>query len=313
MGSERRAVPPARETGGVRPPKAPKIQEPPLLKLPSPPPPPPLKPAARDSLPTEPAHIQPATPTPPTFEIYPRAEIPRERLKPQTPAPPREDLPRVAIIIDDIGYDRAMAEKFLELDLPLTLSLFPHSPFGEKILNAARARGTEIMLHLPMEPNEYPQVDPGEGALLATMSSDELTVRINAQLDALPAAKGVNNHMGSRLTANAGQMQQLFEVLRQRGLFFIDSRTTAQSAARQAAQLTGLPFAERDVFLDHEPKPEFIRQQIKKLIQNAERHGEAIGIAHPHEVTYRVLRELLPLLHKQVRLVPASQLARPVG
>jgi len=164
-----------------------------------------------------------------------------------------------------------------------------------------------------MEPNEYPQVNPGAGALLTSMSREELAARINTLLDALPAARGVNNHMGSRLTAQDEPMAQIFEALRQRGLFFIDSRTSAQSAARQVAQRTGIPFAERDVFLDHEQNPEFVRQQVNKLIRTAERHGEAIGIAHPHAVTYRVLHELTPLLQKKIRLVPASQLVRPVG
>jgi polysaccharide deacetylase 2 family uncharacterized protein YibQ len=244
----------------------------------------------------------------PTFEVFPGAEIPLEQPKPQAETPPRRDLPRVAIIIDDIGYDQSIAEKFMELNIPLTLSILPHSPFGKRISEMARKHGTEIMLHLPMEPNEYPQVDPGKDALLVTMSKEEIADRVSLLLNAFPAARGVNNHMGSRFTTQTAQMGELFEVLRRRGLFFIDSRTTAQTVARQVAQRMGLLFAERDVFLDDEQNSELIRRQLEKLVETAQLKGEAIGVAHPHDETYRVLLHLSQIPRKQIRLVPASQL-----
>jgi len=108
-------------------------------------------------------------------------------------------------------------------------------------------------------------------------------------------------------------MYQIFSVLKKKGLFFIDSRTTAQTLCKPSARLFQIPFAQRDVFLDHRQDPAFIRRQLKELVRIAQQHGQAIGIGHPHTITYDILREMLPDLQKKVLLVPASKLVRPVG
>ena len=248
----------------------------------------------------------------PVFEIYPKEDKvlrkPDYKLKPVP-----KGLPKVAIIIDDIGYERRVAEKFLSLDAVFTFSVFPHSPFQQRIIRKARAKGFEIMLHLPMEPNEYPEVDPGPDALLTSMSPDELIEQLNKNLDAVPLIKGVNNHMGSKMTTESTQLYQIFSVLKQRGLFFVDSLTTSESLCKPSARLLQIPFARRDVFLDHVQEPDFIRGQIKELIRIAEIHGTAVGIAHPYEVTYEVFLEELPELQKKVRLVPASSIVHIIG
>ena len=258
----------------------------------------------------------------PTFEIYPqeksspdqplaKIDIPKSIPK---PAPvPIEKRPRVALIIDDLGYDRKIAEKFFELNINLTVSILPHSPFQSKIARSASAKGLELMLHLPMEPVEYPDVNPGPGTLLSSMSPDELISQLEENLDTLSRVKGVNNHMGSKLTAESTQMYQIFSVLKHRGLYFIDSRTTSDSICKPSARLFQVPFAQRDVFIDHYQKPDFIRKQIKELIRIANLNGEAVGILHPHSTTYRILREMLPDLQEQVHLVPASKIVRPIG
>lgn len=220
MGTEpaRKSSTAIREHAKERQPKNQNTQEARQSKEPKPSQPPPAKSRARDR--SESANVLPAKPKQaPTSEISSRPEIPRE--KPKITAPSiHEDLPRVAIIIDDIGNDQAMAEKFIRLGFPLTLSLFPNSRFGKRIMEMAREHRTEIMLHLPMEPEEYAQIDPGEGVLLTSMSREELANRITLLLDAMPGVKGVNNHMGSRLTAQEVPMKQLFEILKRRGLFF---------------------------------------------------------------------------------------------
>jgi polysaccharide deacetylase 2 family uncharacterized protein YibQ len=258
----------------------------------------------------------------PAFEIYPEEKTPaREPLAkidiPKSmPAPkptPFEKLPRVALIIDDLGYDKKMAQKFLALDINLTISILPHSPFQNKIARLASSKGLEIMLHLPMEPVEYPEVNPGPGTLLSSMSPDELISQLEKNLNALPSVKGVNNHMGSKLTAESAQMYQIFSVLKYRGLFFVDSRTTSDSICKPSARLFQVPFAERDIFIDHSQKPDFIRKQIKELIRIAKLNGEAVGILHPHSTTYRILQEMLPHLQNQVQLVPASKIVHPIG
>lgn len=248
----------------------------------------------------------------PVFEIYPKED--KVLRKPDyKPKPIPKALPKVAIIIDDIGYEQKVAEKFLSLDAVLTFSVFPCSPFQQRIIRKARAKGFEIMLHLPMEPNEYPKVDPGHNALLTSMSPDELIDQLNKNLDAVPLIKGVNNHMGSKMTTESTRMYQIFSVLKKRGLFFVDSLTTSKSLCRPSARLLQIPFAERDVFLDHVQKADFIRRQLKELIRIAELHGTAVGIAHPHEVTYEVFLEELPELQKKVRLVPASSVVQIIG
>ena len=258
----------------------------------------------------------------PTFEIFPKEKPPARKplakinipksIPPPKPVP-LEKLPRVALIIDDLGYDKKIAEKFVELDIDLTFSILPHSPFQKKIVRLANSKGIEIMLHLPMEPVEYPEVNPGPGSLLSSMTPDELIKQLEENLDTIPGVKGVNNHMGSKLTAESAQMYQMFSVLKHRGLFFIDSRTTSDSLGKPSARLFQVPFAQRDVFIDHYQEPDFIRKQIKELIRIARLNGEAVGILHPHPTTYRILQEMLPELQNQVRLVPASQVVHPIG
>jgi polysaccharide deacetylase 2 family uncharacterized protein YibQ len=256
----------------------------------------------------------------PTFEIYPlekpspREPLARKDIPKSIPPPaPVKKLPSVAIIIDDLGYDKKMAQKFAQMDLALTFSILPHSPFQQQIARLAQSRGLEIMMHMPMEPVEYPKVDPGPGTLLTSMSPDELIDQLDQNLNTLPGIKGVNNHMGSRLTMESGQMYQIFSVLKQRELFFIDSRTTADSLGEPSARLFQVPFAQRDVFIDHYLRPDFIRNQIQELIRIAKKNGEAVGIMHPHSTTIQILQEMLPNLKSQVRLVPASKVVHLVG
>ncbi|WP_419659725.1 conserved uncharacterized protein, DUF610 [Desulfosarcina variabilis str. Montpellier] len=240
----------------------------------------------------------------PDYEAFPRETVPPPppitRRKPVTNGIP------VAIIIDDIGYDKKMADGFLALDVPLTFSLLPMGTFNHRIIDKAIQKNVEIMLHQPMEPSNYPKVNPGPGALLTSMNPDELIAQLNTNLDSLPSTKGVNNHMGSKLTASSHQMRQVFTILKKRGLFFVDSRTTADTCCRESAELLKLPFAERDVFLDHEQTPAFVRKQIKQLMKRAKQQGYAIAIGHPHTVTLTVLKEMLPELKKTVSLTHAS-------
>ena len=169
------------------------------------------------------------------------------------------------------------------------------------------------MLHLPMEPLEYPKVNPGPGTLLTSMTPDELIQQLNKNLDALPDVKGVNNHMGSKMTGESSQMYQIFSILKKKNLYFVDSRTSPQTLCKPSARLFQIPFAQRDVFLDHQQEARFIREQIKELIRIARRNGYAVGIGHPHEITYNVLREMLPDLQKDVELVPASKIVHRLG
>ncbi len=247
----------------------------------------------------------PSAKQPPTYEIYPARDLPGDR--PSLPVKKRTR-PAVSIIIDDMGYKKALSEKFCRLDAALTFSVFPHSPFKTNIIKSANDHGNEILLHLPMEPNEFPRVDPGPGALLSSMTPDELIDQLNQNLDDVPLAKGVNNHMGSKLTSSSFQMNQIFTILKKRDLFFIDSRTTSKTIAWQSARLLQVPFSQRDIFLDHVQERAFVEKQIRALIKTAKKQGGAVGIGHPYEITLEVLEEMLPEIKKQVDIVPASQM-----
>jgi polysaccharide deacetylase 2 family uncharacterized protein YibQ len=233
--------------------------------------------------------------------------------KPLKPPTPVKQLPLVAIIIDDLGYDKKIALKLSKLNARLTFSILPFSPFQKSIARLSREKGFGIMLHLPMEPLEYPNIDPGPGTLLTSMTPDQLTRQLEKDLDAVPYIRGVNNHMGSKMTAESGQMYQIFSILKKRGLYFVDSRTTAETLCIPSARLFQIPFAQRDIFLDHRVEVEFIRKQLKELVRIAQRNGYAVGIGHPHSLTYQVLHEMLPDLRKKIRLVPASEIVHPVS
>lgn len=241
----------------------------------------------------------------PTYEVFTKHRPPAKPLH-RLPQLPGDRPPLVAIIIDDIGYDRQIADQFMAMDAPLTFSMLPYGPYSRRIVEQARAKGLEIMLHLPMEPNEYPAVNPGPGALLSTMSPDDFIAQLRKNIDHVQGIKGVNNHMGSKISTSPERMRQIFSILKKNNLYYIDSRTTKETVARPSARLLQLPFAERDIFIDHLDDPAFIRSQLERLIQRARRQGYAVGIAHPHANTLVTLNAFLPRLKESVTLVPAS-------
>ncbi len=245
----------------------------------------------------------------PDYEVFSKNRPPAKPLK-RLPQLPGDRPPLVAIIIDDIGYDQRIANQFIEMDVPLTFSMLPYSPFSRRIVERARAKGLEIMLHLPMEPNEYPTVKPGPGALLSEMSPDEFISQLRQNLDQIQGIKGVNNHMGSRISASPERMRQIFSILKRKDLYYVDSRTTTETVARPSANLLHLPFAERDIFIDHVDDPAFIRSQLERLIRRAHQQGYAVGIAHPHPNTVQSINAFLPRLKESVTLVPASMVVR---
>jgi polysaccharide deacetylase 2 family uncharacterized protein YibQ len=219
-----------------------------------------------------------------------------------------EGLPRIALIIDDLGYDRDLAISFFQLDLPLTFSVLPIAPHTEAIVQEANIRGRELMLHLPMEPKDYPSFNPGPGALLTNMDEAEIRRTIEAHLSRVTGIRGVNHHMGSYFTERSDKMGIVLRELKKRNLFYIDSRTTKDTVALEMAKKMGLPSARRHVFLDNELSPKRIRFQMERLLGMARRSGTAIGIAHPHAETLQVLKEYQHRLESDVKLIPASEL-----
>lgn len=259
------------------------------------------------------AQEEKAASKPPVFEVYPKEEKLYVKIQPKEKESPDRNLPDVAIIIDDVGYHPDLEFFFLELDAVFTFSVLPFSPFKKSIIEAARKKGAEIMLHLPMEPNEYPLISPGPGALLTSMNPDQLISQLNEDIDDVPFIKGVNNHMGSKMSSSDTQMNQILSVLKTKGLYFIDSKTAPKTYGKESARLFKVSFAERDVFIDHIQDRDFIRKQIFELIKIANRHGEAVAIIHPYPVTYQVISEMLPYMKTKLNLVPASAIVKDLS
>jgi len=231
--------------------------------------------------------------------------------KPITPV--KDQIPKIVIIIDDIGYDKKIALALCELNPDITFSVLPFAPFGKVISEKLYAKGSQLMLHLPMEPVEYPDVNPGPGALLSEMSPDVLIDQLRKNIKDVPHVVGVNNHMGSKLTSHSDQMNQIFTILKKENLFFIDSRTASKSQCKASARLLRLKFAQRDVFLDNFQDTEYITGQFKELIDLAKKHGSAIGIGHPYKATLETLSKELPKLKNKVEIVRASVLTSIPG
>ncbi len=200
---------------------------------------------------------------------------------------------RVALVIDDLGRSLDDLHALEELSVPISYAVLPFEEQTPAVVAELRQRGEEILLHLPMEPAGAAN-DPGPGALRLGMTPEQLRQSTLAALQAVPGASGVNNHMGSGLSADEPSMTTILGVLSSRGLFFLDSRTSAQSVAYRVATRLGLPAAERQVFLDPDPSPEAIRAQFHRLLGLARTRGAAVAIGHPLPETLAILEEEIP-------------------
>ncbi len=217
--------------------------------------------------------------------------------------------PRIALVIDDLGQNPAHFRRLAALGLPFTASILPDLPYSRWTGREAAKSGIEVLLHLPMEPLGYPDKHPGPGGLFIEMSEEEMRDQLNRDLKAVPWAKGVNNHMGSRLTSDREAMEFLMLELKSRNLFFLDSKTSSQSLAFETAYRFDLPASRRDIFLDAENSREFVQKQLRKLLALARRKGSAIAIGHPYDNTLSVLEEMRDqLLESGIDWVPASKL-----
>ena len=216
--------------------------------------------------------------------------------------------PRIAIIIDDLGYDYKVDCSFLLLDLALSYSVLPHGPFTQSIVKEVNKAGGELILHLPMEPKNYPSVKPGPGALFLSMEEHQIRQVLEQDLMQIRGVRGVNNHMGSAYTEDEEKMRIVLKELKKRGLFFIDSRTTKNTTAFDMAKNIGVLAARRRVFLDNNLDPAAMKIQMERLINMARHQGEAIGIGHPYIETYELLDRYRKKLKSEFLIVPVSEL-----
>jgi polysaccharide deacetylase 2 family uncharacterized protein YibQ len=226
------------------------------------------------------------------------------------PSGPEDGRPMIAIVIDDMGLDRHRSDEASALPAPLTLSFMTYADDLSAQVAAARAHGHEIMLHVPMQP-QAARVDPGPNALKLGLDPEEIRRRLGWGLSRIDGIVGINNHMGSRFTEWPEGMAPVLAMLRERGLFFLDSRTTPHSVGVVLATEIGLPHAARDIFLDDALTDSAVATELAKAEAVARRNGLAIAIGHPHDPTLTELRRWLPTVEARgFRLVPVSAIVR---
>ncbi len=224
--------------------------------------------------------------------------------------PEERPRPKVAIIIDDMGHDFRKAKEFLSLDYPLSFSILPFSPYGAKIAEEMHKYGRDVLVHLPMEPNDIVNHALGPGALLTTMDHDHLIEQLKKDINAVPFCIGANNHMGSLFTTDRKRMRCILTTLKEKGMFFVDSLTSTKSVAEEISKEIGILFVKRDIFLDHFQDEKFLNKQLNRTIKIAKRRGFAVAIGHPYPITIVVLKKRLKEMAKEVKIVSISELLK---
>jgi polysaccharide deacetylase 2 family uncharacterized protein YibQ len=210
-----------------------------------------------------------------------------------------EALPRIAIIIDDLGYGLAIGERAMNLPGPVAYAVLPVTPRGRMLAEKAHANGKEVLLHLPLQSSTHEQTDE-PGGLLLDMTRGQFASAFSESFESVPHAVGINSHRGSLLTRHPGHMAWLMEEIRDRGsLFFVDSYTTPESIALKLAREAGVPAVRRDVFLDPDRAPGTVEREFARLKKLARQRGFAVGIGHPYPQTLTLLEDELPKLEEQ--------------
>lgn len=243
---------------------------------------------------------------PPSPPKPPQSRCDTWRLYAVSIPPDDANRPKIAIIIDDMGVDKVRTARATALPGPLTMSFLPYARDLPAQTEAARNAGHELLVHMPMQPLSA-SIDPGPNALTVDLSDMEIQKRLNVNLSRFSNFVGINNHMGSKFTANTSAMSLVMLELRRRGLLFIDSMTSPQSVGVAVAHRMGVPALPRDVFLDHSSDPALIGAQLVRLEALAISKGSAIAIGHPRDATIAALSKWLPKLSSRgIALVPVS-------
>lgn len=207
---------------------------------------------------------------------------------------------RIAIIIDDCGYQsRQLLSGFCDLPIPITVSIFPGERETTWMANRAIHAGHEVMVHLPMEPIDYPKRDPGQGAIFSHYDYDRIRLTTRQAIEAVPGARGLNNHMGSKVTENRRVIGHVLDEIKSQNLYFIDSVTSPRSVAYNVALEMGIPAARNHQFLDLSDDPDQIANSLRNLSMKARQHGTAVGIAHAKPKTLTALKAAIPQLRAE--------------
>lgn len=226
-------------------------------------------------------------------------------------APGLAEEPKVAVIIDDLGGDQEVLRLLVQMGIPITLAFIPAGIEARRMAELARASGLEVMVHMPMEPKDYPSRNPGPRALMVSMDEQEAVKLIASQLEQFPQAVGANNHMGSKFTEDPRHISVLMDMLAKKSMYFVDSLTTPNSVAYSMARQKGLRAYRRDVFLDNSRSVGQIKKQFQALMSLTCERGYGLAIGHPYPETLSLLPELYKLSRaKGISWVKVSELPR---
>ncbi|MBK9795723.1 MAG: divergent polysaccharide deacetylase family protein [Holophagaceae bacterium] len=240
----------------------------------------------------------------------PKAKLPSEAIRPRSPEP-STTLPRLALVIDDLGYIQPeLVTRLCSLPVAFSVAVLPFQEHTRESAEIAHRLGKEVMLHLPMEPIGYPGPgrDPGPNAILFNLPEPEVRRRVRLALDDVPHRVGVNNHMGSRITPDGIRMGWVLQEIKARKYFFVDSRTEKDSVAFDVAGQLGIPTVQRRVFLDDDKSFPEMEKQWERALKLAEKDGFVLIIGHIYPETVEALEKLVPRAKGQVRFVTAGQL-----
>jgi hypothetical protein len=228
---------------------------------------------------------------------------------PQIIARPEAKGPKLVVVIDDVGENYGVLKGLAGLDLPLTFAVWPHASHTRECVELISKTRHDLLVHFPMEPMGYPKVNPGDDALFVSMTDAQIRQRIEENLGRIPEAIGVNNHMGSRFTADGPDMAVALAEFKRHGLFFLDSLTSGKSVGRATAKAVGIPFYERDTFLDNVRDVNAIVLQLRKTERVAQRQGRAIAIGHPYRQTLAALKRWQDSRDTSIQVIPLSKLS----
>lgn len=235
----------------------------------------------------------------------------KEQSKPlRAEAYPAATQGKIAIVLDDWGYNLNNVELLKQIDAPLTLAILPRRAYSVRIAELAKEFNKEVILHLPMEPHREKQYQLEPDTLLITMSKQEILKILEMDFKSVPGLKGISNHMGSQATESEDLMRVIFEELKKKKLYFLDS-FTGKTVCPKLALEAKLPYARRNVFLDNKSDAEYIQGQLEALAKTAKQDGFAVGIGHDRKKTLEVLVQAIPELKKRgFRFVYTSELAK---
>lgn len=200
---------------------------------------------------------------------------------------------KISLVLDDVGYERDKALKFIGMGIPVTVAVLPGGTYSRELAELSRRKGYTVLLHMPMQPDRNVSDRSSIYLLKVDMGEKEVIQRLDRAFSWVPGAGGISNHMGSRFTKDSGGMRYVALYLKKKKLFFLDSRTTAQTVVPFVFRVSGVRFVSRDIFIDNENDPEMIRKKFEELKAAASQSGSGVGILHPSPLAIEMVEELV--------------------